>query len=259
MPNLDIETNDVKCSHASTVGPIDEDQRFYLESRGVRPEVAERLVVLGFFDEVLEQLPAGDARRRPAPPRRRQAQHRGGGVMTRRDAKPCAPLDDLAPGTAPRFVIAGVPVAVVRIDDDVYAIGDVCSHANVSLSEGEVWCDEKEIECPKHSSTFDLLDRRAGHAAGDAAGAGVRGCGRRRRCRRHGRRSSQREGARLVSTLEITGLRAEVDGNEILQGIDLTVSSGRGARRHGPERRRQEHALGGRDGQAGLHGHRRHR
>jgi len=59
VPNLDIETNDVKCSHASTVGPIDEDQRFYLESRGVRPEVAERLVVLGFFDEVLEQLPAG--------------------------------------------------------------------------------------------------------------------------------------------------------------------------------------------------------
>ena len=68
----------------------------------------------------------------------------------------CA-LDDLAPGTARRFVIAGIPVAVVRIDDDVYAIGDVCSHANVSLSEGEVWCDEKEIECPKHSSTFDLL------------------------------------------------------------------------------------------------------
>jgi Fe-S cluster assembly protein SufD len=59
VPNLDIETNDVKCSHASTVGPIDEDQRFYLESRGVRPEIAERLVVLGFFDEVLDQLPAG--------------------------------------------------------------------------------------------------------------------------------------------------------------------------------------------------------
>ncbi len=39
VPNLDIETNDVKCSHASTVGPIDEEQRFYLESRGIRPEV----------------------------------------------------------------------------------------------------------------------------------------------------------------------------------------------------------------------------
>jgi Fe-S cluster assembly protein SufD len=59
VPNLDIETNDVKCSHASTVGPIDEDQRFYLESRGVRPEIAERLVVLGFFEEVIAQLPVG--------------------------------------------------------------------------------------------------------------------------------------------------------------------------------------------------------
>jgi len=57
VPNLEIETNDVKCSHASTVGPIDEAQRFYLESRGVPPEVAERLVVLGFFDEVIDRLP----------------------------------------------------------------------------------------------------------------------------------------------------------------------------------------------------------
>jgi Fe-S cluster assembly protein SufD len=59
VPNLEIETNDVKCSHASTVGPIDEDQRFYLESRGLPPELAERLVVLGFFDEVLNRLPIG--------------------------------------------------------------------------------------------------------------------------------------------------------------------------------------------------------
>jgi Fe-S cluster assembly protein SufD len=59
VPNLEIETNDVKCSHASTVGPIDEEQRFYLESRGIPPEIAERLVVLGFFDEVLQQLPVG--------------------------------------------------------------------------------------------------------------------------------------------------------------------------------------------------------
>jgi Fe-S cluster assembly protein SufD len=60
VPNLDIKTNDVRCSHASTVGPIDADQRFYLESRGVPPSVAERLIVLGFFDEVLDQLPAPD-------------------------------------------------------------------------------------------------------------------------------------------------------------------------------------------------------
>jgi Fe-S cluster assembly protein SufD len=57
VPNLDIETNDVRCSHASAVGPIDEDQRFYLESRGVPPARAERLIVLGFFADVFERLP----------------------------------------------------------------------------------------------------------------------------------------------------------------------------------------------------------
>jgi Fe-S cluster assembly protein SufD len=57
IPNLVIEANDVKCSHASTVGPIDEDQLYYLESRGVSPEDAERLIVLGFFDDVFDRLP----------------------------------------------------------------------------------------------------------------------------------------------------------------------------------------------------------
>lgn len=57
VPNLEIETNDVKCSHASTVGPVDEEQRFYLESRGIRPEIAERLVVFGFFADVIDRLP----------------------------------------------------------------------------------------------------------------------------------------------------------------------------------------------------------
>ncbi|HEY7628353.1 MAG TPA: non-heme iron oxygenase ferredoxin subunit [Ilumatobacteraceae bacterium] len=66
------------------------------------------------------------------------------------------PFDDLAPNSATRFEVAGRPVAVVRIGDDVYAIGDTCSHAEVSLSEGDVWCDEKELECWKHGSTFSL-------------------------------------------------------------------------------------------------------
>ncbi len=57
VPNLDIEENDVRCSHASTVGPFDEDQRYYLESRGIPPERAERLIVLGFFDDIVDRSP----------------------------------------------------------------------------------------------------------------------------------------------------------------------------------------------------------
>jgi Fe-S cluster assembly protein SufD len=59
IPNLEILTDDVKCSHASTVGPIDTDQLYYLESRGVPPEVAERLIVFGFFEDVIARLALG--------------------------------------------------------------------------------------------------------------------------------------------------------------------------------------------------------
>jgi Fe-S cluster assembly protein SufD len=57
VPNLEIENNDVKCSHASAVGPVDDDQMYYLESRGVTPEDAEQLIVVGFFADVLERSP----------------------------------------------------------------------------------------------------------------------------------------------------------------------------------------------------------
>ena len=67
-------------------------------------------------------------------------------------------LDEIEAGTAKKFVVDGKAVALVRIDDDVYAISDVCSHANVSLSTGgEVWCEEKQLECPKHGSAFSLI------------------------------------------------------------------------------------------------------
>jgi len=66
------------------------------------------------------------------------------------------PLAELAPGTARLVEAPGHRICVVRIGDDVYAIGDTCSHAEVSLSEGEVLADECEIECWKHGSTFSL-------------------------------------------------------------------------------------------------------
>ena len=61
VPNLEIENNEVHCNHASAVGPIDSEQLFYLESRGVPTETAERLIVTGFFDEVLDRFPVSGA------------------------------------------------------------------------------------------------------------------------------------------------------------------------------------------------------
>ena len=70
------------------------------------------------------------------------------------------PLEELVSGAARRFDIAGRAVAVVRLGDDVYAIGDTCSHADGSLSEGEVHADTCELECWKHGSAFSLVTGR---------------------------------------------------------------------------------------------------
>lgn len=59
LPNLEIEADDVKCSHGATVGHLDDEALFYLMSRGLPRERAERLVVMGFLGEVMSRLPLG--------------------------------------------------------------------------------------------------------------------------------------------------------------------------------------------------------
>jgi len=69
----------------------------------------------------------------------------------------CA-ASEMKPGTARRFEVGSQRVCLIRIGDEFYAIGDQCSHADFSLADGELYCDEREIECWKHGSTFSLVD-----------------------------------------------------------------------------------------------------
>jgi Fe-S cluster assembly protein SufD len=62
IPNLEIEANDVRCGHAASVGPVDEDAIFYLTSRGIPRDEAERLIVSGFFQEVLDRVQIDEVR-----------------------------------------------------------------------------------------------------------------------------------------------------------------------------------------------------
>jgi Fe-S cluster assembly protein SufD len=57
VPNLEILANDVRCGHGSTVGPLDDEQRYYLMSRGLDRPSADRLQVRGFFEEALMRFP----------------------------------------------------------------------------------------------------------------------------------------------------------------------------------------------------------
>jgi 3-phenylpropionate/trans-cinnamate dioxygenase ferredoxin component len=67
---------------------------------------------------------------------------------------PACRLDDIPDGEAVRVEFGAEPVCLVRTEGDVYAIHDVCSHAEVPLSEGEV--EGTTVECWLHGSRFDL-------------------------------------------------------------------------------------------------------
>jgi len=62
IPNLEIEANDVKCGHAASVGPVDDEAVFYLESRGIPHHEAEQLIITGFFQEVLDRVQIDEVR-----------------------------------------------------------------------------------------------------------------------------------------------------------------------------------------------------
>ncbi len=62
IPMLEIDNNDVRCTHGATVGPVDPNHLFYLRSRGIPESTAKRMIVQGFFGQVLERIPFEQAR-----------------------------------------------------------------------------------------------------------------------------------------------------------------------------------------------------
>jgi 3-phenylpropionate/trans-cinnamate dioxygenase ferredoxin component len=72
-----------------------------------------------------------------------------------------AKVSDVPEGEVRRFVVDRIEIAVVNLGEHGFvAVDDICSHAEASLSEGEVDAEEESIECPRHGSTFDLRTGR---------------------------------------------------------------------------------------------------
>src|SRR3989449_2790226 len=94
QPQLEIHADDVKCTHGSTVGPIDQQQLFYLRSRGLSQETARGLLTYGFGTEILGRMPVGEVRSQLDYLVRTWL---AGGGAQRRRAAGCSP----APGSAP--------------------------------------------------------------------------------------------------------------------------------------------------------------
>jgi len=64
IPGLEIQADDVRCTHGATVGKINPDEMFYLRSRGIPYPEAERLIVEGFFDPIMQRIPFEGVRNR---------------------------------------------------------------------------------------------------------------------------------------------------------------------------------------------------
>lgn len=66
-------------------------------------------------------------------------------------------IHDVPDGEARRFELGDLRIAIVRVGDEWFAIGDRCTHQDISLAEGEIDPDAREIECWKHGSRFSLV------------------------------------------------------------------------------------------------------
>ena len=170
VPNLEIETGEILgAGHASATGRFDDNQLFYLRSRGIEESEARRLVVHGFFNDLIRKIGVPELEAQLVSTVETELEknvHRILGAsapQTMSFLRACA-LSELADSTPLRVEVDGLDVALVRHDNEVFAIEDECSHAAVALSEGDV--DDCTIECWMHGSRFDL---RTGKPTGPPA------------------------------------------------------------------------------------------
>ena len=132
VPNLEIETGEVsEAGHASATGRFDDDALFYLMSRGIAPMPPAGIVVRSFFAEVLDAIPveryASGSRRRSTRSSRatRRSRHElDPGLHARRARRGAAAVS---------VSIGDEAVCVARSEGKVYAVRDVCSHAEIAL------------------------------------------------------------------------------------------------------------------------------
>ena len=137
VPNLEIETGEIDgAGHASATARFDDEQLFYLRSRGVSEKEARRLVVHGFFNDLIRKIGVPEIEESPdhhgrgrAGQERAAGRRRGRGVMVMERA--CA-LDEVPLDEALGVTIGRYDVAIARHEDEVFAVENLCSHAGVS-------------------------------------------------------------------------------------------------------------------------------
>ena len=169
IPVLEIDQPDCRrAAHSSSVGPIDETQLFYLESRGIPPDEARKFIVLGFLEPVVARVPLASAQDRLrdlleakwaaglAATRRRQPE------PTTTSAAPMRRIDllgvdEIGDGEMRMVWVDGTDqVLVIRQGGDFTAVQGICSHEYFELDKG--FLTNGTLTCALHLSRFDLSD-----------------------------------------------------------------------------------------------------
>ena len=232
VPNLEIETGLIKgAGHASATGRLDDEHLFYLMARGIPEDVARRLVVRGFLHEIIQQIkvPALEERLTEAVERELAVNEQLEGADLQMTDQPKGELvcktDEIQLKQALRILIDDYPVAIVKDSmGEIHAIGDTCSHADISLSEGEV--EGCMIECWGHGSQFDL---RSGEPLQLPAYDPVPVFAVEIRRRRGLRGLHQRPQRRRSPELQLAALQSVPSNRTKLPDTDRTAAEGPGA------------------------------
>ena len=155
MPNLEIETGEiVGAGHASATGRFDDEQLFYLQSRGIPRSEARRLVVRGFFADLISKIGVPELEERLIDARSRRSWRRTSTGSC--DDVPAGLRARATSPTAPplRVEVDGLDVAVVHSDDDeFYAIHDECTHAASPCPRARSTAARSSAGCTARAST----------------------------------------------------------------------------------------------------------
>ncbi len=158
IPSLEIDQPDCRrAAHASSVGPIDETQLFYLESRGIPPDEARKFIVLGFLEPVVARVPLADAqdRLRALLEAKWDAGDAGRGDRRRVRRIDLLGVAEVPEGTMKMAWVDGTDqVLVVNTNGHLSAVQGICSHEYFELDKG--FLTAGTLTCALHLSRFDL-------------------------------------------------------------------------------------------------------
>jgi FeS assembly protein SufD len=163
VPALEIVTNEVAAKHSASVAQLDENQIFYLMSRGLSFKDTVWMIITGFLDPVTSQIPLEDAREaflRIISERYEKAKEVAVPLATATIEAPkgrlvqVAKISDFQAGTIKGIEVEGKKILVSNIGGGFYAVGGVCTHEYAELERGFI--QGEHVTCPLHLSQFDL-------------------------------------------------------------------------------------------------------